>query len=182
MDETIFFILKCLYFMLPAYFANMAPVLVKDFFKLLNFPIDFNKNFFNKPIFGKNKTYRGLIFAVIFGIITSYMQHILTNFRFFDSLTFMDYSNWLIIGFLLGLGAILGDLVESYFKRRVDIRPGDPFIPWDQLDFVIGSLLLVSIIFRPTLKISAVIVIFSFVLHIVINHIGFHLKLKKTKH
>ena len=35
-------ILQCFYFMLPAYFANMAPVIVKKI-NILNLQIDFNK-------------------------------------------------------------------------------------------------------------------------------------------
>ena len=52
------FLLKCFYLMLPAYFANMAPVIVKriDF---LAFPVDFSKTLGKKPILGKNKTFRG---------------------------------------------------------------------------------------------------------------------------
>ena len=38
------FVLQSFYFMIPAYFANMAPVIVKDRFKKLAIPIDFGKN------------------------------------------------------------------------------------------------------------------------------------------
>jgi hypothetical protein len=32
------------------------------------------------------------------------------------------------------------DSVKSFVKRRVGIAPGAPWIPFDQLDFVIGAL------------------------------------------
>src|SRR3989338_8797909 len=35
-------ILQCVYFILPAYFANMAPVVAKNMFRNMAFPIDFN--------------------------------------------------------------------------------------------------------------------------------------------
>ena len=73
MESVSLFILKCFYFMLPAYFANMAPVIVKKI-DLFAFPVDFNKQISNKPIFGRNKTFRGLIFGVIFSIIVAYIQ------------------------------------------------------------------------------------------------------------
>ena len=63
--------------MLPAYFANMAPVIVKNVFKKLAFSIDFNKKIKNKPILGKNKTFRGLIFGIIFAIIAAFVQFLL---------------------------------------------------------------------------------------------------------
>ena len=102
-------VLQVFYFMLPAYFANMAPVIVKNMFKKLAFPIDFNKKIKNEPIFGKNKTFRGLIFGVGFAIIIAYIQFLLFNNNIFNDLPLVDYSNWLLIGFLMGFGAIFGD-------------------------------------------------------------------------
>jgi CDP-2,3-bis-(O-geranylgeranyl)-sn-glycerol synthase len=36
-----------------------------------------------------------------------------------------------------------GDAVKSFLKRRAGIRPGRPWIPFDQIDFVVGELVLV---------------------------------------
>src|SRR3989338_6587007 len=98
-------ILQCVYFILPAYFANMAPVIVKDFFKKIAVPIDFGKTLGNKPIFGEHKTFRGLIFGVLFAIILTYVQYLLYKNNIFTDFAIVDYSYWLLIGFLLGLGA-----------------------------------------------------------------------------
>ena len=49
--EFIIFILSCIYFLLPAGFANMAPVLVKKL-NFLDYPIDFSFNIKGKRIFG----------------------------------------------------------------------------------------------------------------------------------
>ena len=51
----ILFLLKILYFMSPAYFANMAPVIFRKF-NFLAIPIDFGKKINNKPLLGKTKT------------------------------------------------------------------------------------------------------------------------------
>src|SRR3989338_5895460 len=135
-------ILQCFYFILPAYFANMAPVIVKkiDFLKI---PIDFNKTMNNKPIFGKKKTFRGLVFGVLFAIVIAYLQFLLYKKNIFVGISIVDYSNWLLIGFLMGFGAIFGDLIESFVKRRLEYEPGKPFVPFDQTDFVIGALIFV---------------------------------------
>lgn len=166
------FILKCIYFMLPAYFANMAPVIVKKSFKRLAVPI-------NTKIFGKNKTYRGLIFGILFAIIIAFFQYLL--YPSLKSLSFLDYSNWLEIGFLMGSGAVFGDMIESLVKRRLSYKPGQPFVPFDQLDFVFGALLLISLIFIPTIKMIITIIIASFVLHILINHSAYYLKIRNEK-
>jgi len=50
----------------------------------------------------------------------------------------------LMIPIVLSLctGALLGDIVESFFKRRMGKERGEDWIPFDQLDFVVGALLL----------------------------------------
>ena len=173
-------ILQCFYFMLPAYFANMAPIIVKKL-NFLNFPIDFDKKIKNKPIFGKNKTFRGLIFGALFGIIIAFIQHTFYKNNIFNELTFVDYSNWLLIGFLLGFGAIFGDLVKSFFKRRLSYQPGKPFVPFDQTDFVFGAIIFVYPIVNLSLNKIIIIVILSFALHIIVNHIAFYTKIRKEK-
>ena len=58
--------INLIYFMLPAYLANMTPSLLKKI-NFLNYPI-------NEKLLGKNKTYRGLISAVIIGMLIFYLQ------------------------------------------------------------------------------------------------------------
>lgn len=171
-----FFLLKSFYFMLPAYFANMAPVIVKNWFNKLAIPIDLGKN-----IFGNNKTFRGFIFGILFAIIIAYLQFLSYRFNFFRNLSFIDYSNWFIIGFLFGFGALFGDLVKSFIKRRLNIKPGERFVPWDQLDFVIGSLIFANIVVDITLKMILSTTIISFIGHILVNHTAYYLKMRKEK-
>jgi len=174
-------ILQGLYFMLPAYFANMAPVVVRNIFKKLTFPLDFNKTLKNKPLFGKNKTFRGLIFGVLFAIIIAYLQFLFFNNNIFVNISIIDYSNWILIGLLMGFGAIFGDLIESFVKRRLNYEPGKPFVPWDQIDFVIGALIFVYPIVNLSINKIIIILILSFILHIIVNHSAFYLKIRKEK-
>ena len=180
MESFAIFLLKCFYLMLPAYSANMAPVMVKKI-DLLAFPIDFNKKMSNKPVFGKNKTFRGLIFGVVFAIIVAYLQFLLYNAGFFRAISFISYQNWFLFGLLMGLGALTGDLIKSFFKRRLGIKPGARFIPFDQTDFVIGALAFITPIFDLTLKIFFVSLLLSFVLDIIVNHLAFYLKIRNEK-
>ena len=46
---------------------------------------------------------------------------------------------------LASYGAVVGDLVGSFLKRRFDIKSGAPFWVVDQLDFALVALLFVSI-------------------------------------
>lgn len=180
MTETLALLLKCFYLMLPAYFANMAPVMARKI-NLFVFPVDFNKAIGNSPIFGKHKTFRGFVFGIIFAVVIAYLQYLIYDIEFFKNISFFSYQNWLLFGFLMGLGALVGDLIKSFFKRRLGINPGDRFIPLDQIDFVIGALVFIVPIFDVTLKIFLVSLLLSFVLHIIVNHAAFYLKIRNEK-
>ena len=175
-------IFQALYFMLPAYFANMAPVFAtKIFGNKFSYPLDFNKTYKGKEILGKNKTWRGLIAGVVIGILIVYLQKYLNQIGFFKNLSLIDYTriNILLYGFLFGFGVILGDAVKSFFKRRANLKPGDKWFPWDELDFL-GGLILISFVYMPAWLVIFLIVIISPLLPIITNWLGFKLKIKKV--
>ena len=174
------FLLKCSYFMLPAYFANMAPVMVKKI-DFLAFPVDFNMKIGGKPIFGSHKTFRGFFFGIVFAVIVAFAQFLLYGIESFRNVSFFSYQNWLLFGFLMGFGALAGDLLKSFFKRRLGISPGDKFIPFDQTDFIFGALVFVMPVFKVTLGIFLTSLLLSFVLHIIVNHISFWLKIRNER-
>ncbi len=165
-------IIKLIYFMLPAYFANMAPVFGRFIFKKFNTPIDFGTN-----VLGKNKTWKGLILGIIAAIIISFIQYKAN----LTQLNLYNYNNWLLFGFLMGFGALFGDVLKSFFKRIFKINPGKPWIPFDQLDFIIGSLLFSSFIFFVGWINMLIIILISFLLHIITNHVAYYLKIRDEK-
>jgi CDP-2,3-bis-(O-geranylgeranyl)-sn-glycerol synthase len=166
-------ILSSLYFFLPAYFANMAPIFAKKL-KFLHIPI-------HDKAFGSNKTWRGILVATLMGGLIFWLQKLafISGFR---SLALIEYSDFSIfLGLLLGLGAILGDLVKSYYKRKQDIAPGDPWFVFDQMDFVIGALLLSFFVYVPAAEVALTLLIASPLLHIITNHIGYLLGIRKKR-
>ena len=189
--SVLLLLLTSVYFLVPAYFANMAPPLAKKFkiFEFLNTSIDNGKNFRDKrPIFGKNKTYRGFVVGIIGGIIGACLQIFLYNFDSFKSISIIgvDYTNVyliLLLGILMGFGAIAGDLVESFFKRRLNIDSGKSFVPWDQIDLVIGAYIfaLPIVYWYLTWQIVIISIVISFFLHVITNHISFYLKIRREK-
>mgnify|MGYP001616112541 FL=1 len=168
-------ILKIIYLLLPGYFANMSTA-YSSRINFLNYPLDFKKKFFGERVFGNNKTFRGIFFGILTAIVMAFIQYLLN----ISSLNILDYNNFLIIGLLLGAGALIGDLAKSFFKRRLKIKPGKPFIPFDQIDHVIGSLLLLSIIYPISLNLYFIASLITFPLHIIINYLAYKLKLKDT--
>lgn len=174
-------IIKSFYLMLPAYFANMAPVIFKNIFSQLAFPLDFNKKLFGKPIFGKNKTFRGVIFGLSFAIIIAFLQYLLYRYDTFSGISLLDYNNWLTIGFLLGLGALTGDAVKSFIKRLIGIAPGDSLMIFDQIDFVIGAIVFISFLIELSFILVATILVLSYILTVLVNLISVYLKIRTDR-
>lgn len=166
-------ILKIIWFFLPAYAANIAASIFK--LKFLDFPIE-------KKFFGSHKTYSGFFSGIIFALFIVFFQRILFNFEFFQKISYLNYfKNFLLIGFLLGFGALFGDLIKSFFKRRIGIAPGQKWIPFDQIDYTLGALFFISFLFKPPLGFIIESIILNFFLHIFINHFGFWLGIRKNK-
>ena len=176
-------IIKSFYFILPAYFANMAPVIF-DKLKLLNFlnfPIDGGRRIGKSFIFGNNKTWRGIVAAVIFGVLVSFVQAVLYKLDYFVTISIIDYSTYyLIFGFLAGLGTILGDLFKSFLKRRLGIVSGGSWPIFDQLDFVFGFIIFTYWLVLPSITIISIVFLLTIVLHPLINLISYFLGIKKV--
>ncbi len=191
MNDILLLLLKSAYFLVPAYFANMAPPLAKRFniLESLAKPVDKGRMLKdNKYMFGQNKTYRGFIVGMIGGALGGILQVILYDISFFHeiSLSGILYDNALFMvcfGALMGFGAIFGDLVESFIKRRVGVDPGASFVPWDQIDLVIGAYIFVLPIVFGLLswKLFLCSIIVTFFLHVMTNHAAYYLHIRKEK-
>lgn len=184
MEQSVLFIVKCLYLILPGILANMIPVLVKKNFNFLARPVDFNLKWRDgESILGNHKTWRGLFFGTLSAILVVAIQKTLFDYEFFRNISlfpYQEHSFW-SAGFLIGFGVLFGDMVKSFFKRRLKIKPGDKFIPWDQLDAVLGGLIFISIIWQPPWLLVITLVVLSFTTHIVIRHLGYYLKINDGK-
>jgi len=172
---------QAIWFFLPAGIANMAASLSR-FISLSNYPVDFGKTWKGKRIFGSHKTWRGIFFGTLFGILTFWGQQCLYQFEFFKSLSLFDYIEASrVIGLLLGLGAVWGDSIRSFFKRRINIKPGGTWMPFDQIDYTIGAFALVSIVFFPGWKVGITAVCLGFIVHIFFNLCAYVLRIQKNK-
>jgi CDP-2,3-bis-(O-geranylgeranyl)-sn-glycerol synthase len=47
---------------------------------------------------------------------------------------------------------MLGDIVESFFKRRIGLSRGEKWLGFDQIDFIIGGLLLSLFVRVPEIE------------------------------
>ena len=179
------YIFSCIYFFLPAYFTNMTPPLIKKagVFNFLDKPVDFNKNFLGQPIFGSHKTWRGVIFGIIVGVLIAGLQLWLYQFSFMKNFSLFDYQkvNIFLFGFLISSGAVFGDLLFAFIKRRLKLEPGAKFLPFDQTNYVIGAALFLEPIYKIGISVWLTVFILTFFLHIIFNRLGFLLKLHQAR-
>lgn len=158
-------IAKALYFILPAYCANAIPVLFGG-----GLPMDFGRNFIDgKPLFGSHKTFRGFLSGLLIGTLIGIAQ---SNLPFFQPLH-------LLVGFVLSLGGLIGDLIHSFVKRRLSIPPGGSFPVADQLDFIVGALLFSLLISPPSMSVALVILVVTPPIHLLTNYVAYRLGIKK---
>jgi len=157
-------IIEAIKFIFPAYCANAVPVLAGG-----GTPMDFGKMFIDgKPIFGKNKTFRGFFFGLAVGTGVGLLESMIFNYP-------------LLFGLLLSLGALIGDLTGAFVKRRLDIAPGGLLPVIDQVDFVVGAVLFslpLSLPFFPELALTALIV--TPPVHLLTNFGAYKLGLKSN--
>lgn len=176
-------IIKAFYLALPAYLANMSPVIFDKFkiFKFLAKPIDNGKKLGADFIFGSSKTWRGLLSGVIFGLLVTWLQALLYSYDLFRNLSLVDYSHHFIaFGILSGLGAILGDLVKSFFKRRFGKKSGSSWPVFDQLDFIAGFFIFTYYYIDLDINIVTTTFLMTLILHPLTNLISYWLGFKKV--
>jgi CDP-2,3-bis-(O-geranylgeranyl)-sn-glycerol synthase len=144
-------IAQALYFFVPAYLANMAPVFARGHFEWLAAPMDGGYSWRGRRILGGHKTWRGLLSGVVVGAFAFALQCWLHRVGLARDLALLDYGSvdTVLPGALLGLGAGIGDALKSFFKRRVGIAPGASWLGFDQLDFMVGAYAMVSLTFVP---------------------------------
>ena len=169
-------VLQALWFILPAYFANSSPVLGHKLFGKYNYSIDFGKKLKDgKRVFGEGKTWNGLLFGVAIAMVVACVQSMVqANYPMNG---FLPMS--LELGFLLGAGALFGDLVKSFFKRRKGFERGKSWFPFDQIDFILGAFLFSLILVPFNWKYFIILLIVTPAIHWLTNYIGFKLKFKK---
>jgi CDP-2,3-bis-(O-geranylgeranyl)-sn-glycerol synthase len=184
--DAIVAILQGLWLILPALVANSAAVLFGG-----GRPIDggaVHKD--GRRVLGDGKTWRGLIGGTAFGLFIGLLMIIANSFSEWPEITFGTFPSSVIVIFSLSFGALVGDLIGSYVKRRMGMGRGQKAPVLDQYDFLIFALLLVAILQWPWFfehyingyAILGLIVVIALtpILHRVVNIIGHRMGKKEV--
>ena len=145
-------ILFAVWVFLPAGLANASPVFANKvpLLQKLGMPIDCGKHFRGKRIFGDHKTVRGFAVGVLTGTLTGLLQYfVYRHTTWVQNFSLVDYKSVgmaMLLGALLGFGALFGDAIKSFFKRQFGVASGKAWFPFDQVDYIIGGLAFASLI------------------------------------
>jgi len=156
-------IVEALKFIFPAYCANAIPVIAGG-----GRPLDFDKKFLDgKPIFGRNKTYRGFFSGLLSGTFVGSLESL-----------FFNYPP--LFGLLLSLGALFGDLAGAFLKRRLGFDPGELLPIIDQIDFVVGAMLFSLPTQILTIDLAIAVLIITPPIHLLTNFAAYKFGLKNN--
>ncbi len=135
-------IIQAFWVVIPIYVANASAVIVGG-----GTSIDFGRNWRDgRRILGDGKTWRGLFSGTFLGMTAGFGLTVAASYLSTSDYAFLGLTNFegfpfmILILFSLCFGALFGDVVESFFKRRVGKDRGQDWIPFDQLDFIVGAL------------------------------------------
>jgi CDP-diglyceride synthetase len=158
---------------LPLVITNILHMLVVkyDFFSILKVPI-------HTVLFGKNKTYRGLIFVPCINLI-SYQLVLFLNGSEITRLT-------MATGFLLGFVYIICELPNSFLKRRLGVQAGSSSdqYPWmkilDKADSSFGVCAVYVFAFHLSFYDFLILFLGAFSLHMSLSHLLHRMRIKES--
>jgi CDP-2,3-bis-(O-geranylgeranyl)-sn-glycerol synthase len=176
---SIYVLVEAIWLILPAYAANGLIPLVGKFAK--THPIDGGRTFRKYPLFGKGKSWEGLVFGAFVGMVIGMVEMLAFPYLPWDMspVALIIIPMGPLLGLLLGLGAGLGDLVGSFIKRRFNLARGKPAPLLDQEDFLVGSLLMASLVVTVALSWWVMLLVITPLIHWASNLCAYLLKVKK---
>ena len=134
---------QSMWLMLPLFISNPTAVFTGN-----KMPIDFGKNFSDgKRILGDGKSWGGLVGGTLFGVLAGLIMAFAIR-RTEASVHWHFGNSELEIMknvFLISFGALFGDAVASFFKRRMKFKRGAPVPGLDQFDMILGVWVLLVI-------------------------------------
>ena len=181
LGDALLVVAQAVFAMLPAYVANPVAVLTGG-----GTPMDLGRTMRDgSRVLGDGKTWRGLAGGTVGGLGLCGILSVAVRASGTDRLT--DFLvpgwegglSWLYVGFLLAFGALFGDFVKSFFKRRMGKERGAKTPVMDMYDFILGAWLWAGLLawgwFADTFSAwhLLVILVVSPALHRSVNILGY---------
>jgi hypothetical protein len=163
-----------------------------DWFSFLVHPVDGGRTLWGKPLFGSNKTFRGLLtVGAGAAAVLALQAKVLHGIPAFKAAEFFDYAsvNACLFGAFLGIAAMLSELPNSCVKRQLGIAPGQVargvlrpiFFLWDQVDLMLGAWLVLALVVPVTFLRLAVSIAIVLVVHPLLALAGRGLRMRGNR-
>lgn len=173
----IYTFIEAVWLMWPAYGANGLCMFARG-----KRAIDGGRKWKGKAILGPGKTWEGLALGVIVATLVATLQMFAYHYLPWSaSPVALDIVLMTpLLGFMMGLGAMLGDMGGSAIKRRLNIDRGKPAPLLDQLDFIAGMLIFASLLVAIKWEWAVILLVMTPVIHLAANGVAYLLKLKNV--
>lgn len=166
-----------LWIILPAYFANGLAPIPKGKRRM-----DFGRKFLGSDLLGGGKTWEGFIFGIfsgtLFGVVEIFLYPYLNSVAVSHGFQLPELS--FLSVFLVAFGAMFGDMVGSFIKRRIGIKRGESAPLLDQLDFVFGAFFFVFFILKMSAVSMLLVMTLTPFIHLIACMIGYEIGVKKV--
>ncbi len=179
MNPIIETVIVAIWLMLPTYITNASAAFFGG-----KTPIDSGIFWGKNRLLGEGKTYEGLLKGFSCGFLFGIFQHLFLSE--YIEINFGLFPFFLVTLFCLSAGAMLGDVLASFIKRRFGLKRGAPLPLVDQLDFVGGAWLLLFLLARDwfieafSLDVIIAVIIITPLLHLFTNYICFKIGKKRV--
>jgi CDP-2,3-bis-(O-geranylgeranyl)-sn-glycerol synthase len=175
---------QALYLFAPLVFsaALSGIVLRYDLASSLASPIDGGRYLAGRRVLGDGKTWRGVVVAVVGSVVATSVQKLLP-LEWTSTLAVVDYTaiDPGAFGAAMGAGAMLGELPNSFAKRRLGIARGRTargllgflFYVLDQVDLLVGAWPMILPWVRPSFVLVAASIVVTLAVHPLVALIGY---------
>ncbi|HEU0301238.1 MAG TPA: CDP-archaeol synthase [Longimicrobium sp.] len=162
-----------------------------DLVPALRRPIDGGRTWRGRPLFGPNKTWRGVLTVCVGNAIGVGLQctvlHDVPALRAIELFDYGAVNGWLL-GLLIGLLTALAELPNSFMKRQSGVVAGGPgsgvsgafFYVLDQVDVLIGLWLAYALVMRVTPERVLLSFLILFFGHQLVTVVGYGLGMRRT--
>jgi CDP-2,3-bis-(O-geranylgeranyl)-sn-glycerol synthase len=175
--NLLFALIRGIWVIIPAYVANASAPLAMGKSRM-----DFGRRLWNNELLGEGKTWEGFVFAIIMGSFAGIIQILLWKYlnpiAVEEGFVLPELS--LISISLIPFGAMVGDLIASFFKRRAGLERGARVPVLDQLDFLVGGFLVATLFVSLSMEAIFLLIIITPAIHFLTNVIGHKLGAKEV--
>ena len=173
--------LGIVYVILPVIMAGIVHSIVIRFNLIpqLARPLDFGACLRGQPLLGANKTFRGVIIMMAGTALSAWaLSYLLPGEQLPGGFGLMTQPGPAsMAGLIMGLGYSLGELPNSFIKRRLRVPPGGRpagatralFYFADQMESVIGVVILLWAVYAPAYGVLLALLVTGGLVHILFD-------------